>query len=156
MVGVSWRKATGLNQLKKKKEKMHEGLGYLWTLLELVALKREREKATLFIIQKACPSDVIAASMPKWSQNLRHSRGQIFLGWWRSAHPEHLSLASSMLYSPFHWIFPFFTSEPPISLKLLPTQNGFLGSKHQGFQRWGDEGRKGICRCCSYFGVIYI
>lgn len=79
---------------------------------------------------------VMTASRAKW--NSRHSRGQIFLGWWRSPHPVSLSVGSSMLPSPFldFWTFSF--------SKAFAYPEWLFGQLHQKFQPGREEGR-GYC-----------
>lgn len=81
---------------------------------------------------------VMTASRAKW--NSRHSRGQIFLGWWRSSHPVSLSVGSSMLPSPFldFWTFSF--------SKVFAYPEWLFGQQHQKFQPGREEGRRLLLR----------
>lgn len=81
---------------------------------------------------------VMTAARAKW--NSRHSRGQIFLGWWRSPHPVSLSLASSGLPSPFLYFWTCGFS------KAFAYSEWLFGQQHQKFQPGREEGRRAFLR----------
>lgn len=129
------RKAMDLKQVTQT----HEGPDHLWTLPELVAfyfkdylLLRKKSMSWWWLQPEQSETPGTAGDRYFWV-----GRGHLIL-------------------CPCPWPAPcclllFYTSEPLVSLKLLPTQNGFLGSSTRNSSQ---EERKGEGHC-SCFCLIY-